>query len=493
MSDIGLDQARAKMAAASVHPIAIHVFERLYRLLEQDSDGFIHEADIDPLTDVTTLGDLRSVDSEASELMDGPADPTNISVVSARAHTPALAKTALVKLNGGLGTSMGMTQAKSLLPVHQGLSFLDIIAGQVRWARKRYDVQLPIVFMNSFRTEQDTLDALAKYPDLAVDGIALSMLQNQEPKLRADDLTPVSWPADPELEWCPPGHGDVYTVLQTSGTLEALRAAGIEYLNISNADNLGASPSPEIAQWFADSGASFAAEVVERTEADRKGGAQVVRDGQIILRETAQIAPEDEAAAADISKHRFFNANNLWIRIEALRELIAKNDGVVALPLIKNHKTVDPSDKMSTPVVQIECAMGAAIELFPDAVALHIDRSRFLPVKTTNDLLLMRSDIYALTHSFNLVAQATEPLITLDPKHYAFIADFDERFPQGPPSLLGARSLTVTGDWIFGADTTARGEAVLRRGRHDATDGQSQVIAAGAIITNEGIVNVDHA
>lgn len=484
MSNSGLNQARTKMQDASVHPIAISVFEQLYKQLEKDTDGYIRESDITPLTEVATLGDLDSADELATQLQTQDPDPLNIDVPKLGQPAGAIGATALVKLNGGLGTSMGMSQAKSLLPVHKGLSFLDIIAGQVRWARARYDISLPIIFMNSFRTEDDTLAALAKYPDLEVSGISLSMMQNQEPKLRADDLTPVQWPANPDLEWCPPGHGDVYTVLQTSGTLDALEAAGYKYLNISNADNLGSAPNPQIAQWFEDSGASFAAEVVQKTEADRKGGAQVVRDGQIIQRETAQIAPEDMEVASDITIHRFFNANNLWIKISALKELIAKKDGVVALPLIKNYKTVDPTDKTSTPVVQIECAMAAAIELFEDAVAVHIDRSRFLPVKTTNDLLLLRSDIYSLTNSFQLRAQATEPLITLDPAHYALIKEFDQRFPAGPPELLLARTLTVKGDWTFGSDTAAVGDALLET---DSEQGP-QSVPSGSTITYQGVV-----
>ena len=71
--------------------------------------------------------------------------------------------------------------------------------------------------MNSFRTQDDTLAALAPYADLEVDGLGLDFLQNSEPKLRADDLTPVEWPADPTLEWCPPGHGDLYTALMALG------------------------------------------------------------------------------------------------------------------------------------------------------------------------------------------------------------------------------------------------------------------------------------
>ena len=95
----------------------------------------------------------------------------------------AIRKTAVIKLNGGLGTSMGMDRAKSLLCVRRGLSFLDIIARQVLHLRKEYDATLPLIFMNSFRTSADTMAALARYEDLPVDGLPLEFLQNKEPKL----------------------------------------------------------------------------------------------------------------------------------------------------------------------------------------------------------------------------------------------------------------------------------------------------------------------
>ncbi len=127
--------------------------------------------------------------------------------------------------------------------------------------------------MNSFRTAADSLAALEQHPDIAVPGIPQDFGQNQEPKLLVSDLTPVEWPADPSLEWCPPGHGDIYTALLTSGMLQTLLDAGYRYATVSNSDNLGATPDPVLAGWFADSGgAPFAMEVCQRTAADRKGG-----------------------------------------------------------------------------------------------------------------------------------------------------------------------------------------------------------------------------
>ncbi|HLS32315.1 MAG TPA: UTP--glucose-1-phosphate uridylyltransferase, partial [Brevibacterium sp.] len=281
MSAEGLEQARSKMAAGGVHERAIDVFAHYYDQVESGATGMIAEADVDPLVDPPRLDDLAPDDAQVRE---------------------ALAATAVIKLNGGLGTSMGMDRAKSLLPVRGDRAFLDVIVEQVRWLRGVYDVRLPLVLMDSFRTSDDTLAALAAYDDVAVDGLPLDFLQNREPKLRADDLTPVEWPADPSLEWCPPGHGDLYTALEVSGLLERLLAQGYRYASVSNSDNLGAAPDPRMVGWFAASGAPYAAEVCRRTPADRKGGHLVVRksDGRLILRETAQTPGADAEAAGDI-------------------------------------------------------------------------------------------------------------------------------------------------------------------------------------------------
>lgn len=270
----GLEQARTLMARAGVDPAAIAAFAHSYRQLAGGETGLLREDDLDPVDGLPRLDDLDT-------------DPDR--------SRAALAATVVVKLNGGLGTSMGMDRAKSLLPVRPGRTFLDVIAGQVLGLRRGYGVPLPVTFMNSFRTSADTLRALARYPDLPVGGVPLEFRQNREPKLRADDLTPVRWPADPDLEWCPPGHGDIYTALYGTGLLHLLLAKGFRYLFVSNSDNLGARPDPRLAAWFAASGAPYAAELCRKTDADRKGGQLVRRrsDGQLIQRETAQTRPED--------------------------------------------------------------------------------------------------------------------------------------------------------------------------------------------------------
>lgn len=461
MSELGLAQAREKMQAAGVTPVAIEVFSHYYRQLEEGATGLIPEDTIDPLREVTQLADVAVPEADAAE---------------------ALGRTVVVKLNGGLGTSMGMDRAKSLLPVRDGKTFLDLIVQQVRSARAATGARLPLMFMNSFRTREDTLAALAPYDDLAVDGLPMDFLQSKEPKLLAADLTPATWPADPDLEWCPPGHGDLYPSLLGSGVLDALLEQGFRYASVSNADNLGASPSAAIAGWFAASGAPYAAEVCTRTANDRKGGHLAIRksDGQLILRDTAQTPDADMHFFTDEHVHPYFHTNNLWFDLQVLRDVLTERGGVLGLPLIKNVKTVDPADSSSPEVIQIESAMGTAVEVFAGATAIAVGRERFLPVKTTNELLLLRSDVYDLGDD-GLLTQAAGvgsiPAVDLDSRHYKKIGDFDARFADGAPSLREATSLRVAGDWTFEADVRAVGAAEL-------TDpGVPDRVAAGTVLS----------
>jgi UTP--glucose-1-phosphate uridylyltransferase len=445
----GLKKAREKMAAAGVHPLAIEVFAHYFRLLEAGETGMIPESSIEPL-DMPALADVDVAHDVAFE---------------------ALGRTAVIKLNGGLGTSMGMDRAKSLLCVKRGLSFLDVIARQVLHLRREHGVRLPLLFMNSFRTSADTLAALGRYDALPVQGLPLEFLQNKEPKLLADKLTPVQWPKDPALEWCPPGHGDLYTSLTATGLIQTLLDAGYTQVFVSNSDNLGAVPTPEVAGWFAQSGAPFAIEAVRRTPSDRKGGhfARRRSDGRIVLRESAQTLPEDRDALADLGRHQFTSTNNLWFDLAAMKHELDRRDGVLGLPLIRNVKTVDPGDPKSPEVIQIESAMGAAIEIFEGAQTIEVGRDRFVPVKSTNDLLVLRSDVYDIGQDFVLEqASAVIPFIDLDGV-YKFVADFDKRFKEGAPSLKQAESLRVEGDWSFGAGVTVEGDVTVE-GEHGRID-----------------------
>ena len=456
MGSPGLHKARDKMVAAGVDEVAVDTFAHYFRLLEHGETGMVPETTIDPV-DMESLAGVEIDPDVAAE---------------------AIQHTVVIKLNGGLGTSMGIQRAKSLLCVRRGLSFLDIIARQVLHLRTQHDATLPLIFMNSFRTTADTMAALGRYDGLAVDGLPLEFLQNKEPKLLEKDLTPVSYPKDPDLEWCPPGHGDVYTALRGTGLLDLLIERGFRHVFISNSDNLGAVPDARVAGWFASTGAPFAIEAVRRTASDRKGGhfARRKSDGRLVLRETAQTPPGDQAALADLDRHKFCSTNNLWFDLAAMKQALDVRHGILGLPLIRNVKNVDPGDPKSVKVVQVETAMGAAIEVFEGSRLIEVGRDRFVPVKSTNDLLVLRSDVYDIGSDYVLDQVAPEiPYVDLDSAFYRLVGDFDQRFPEGAPSLAKASSLKVEGDWTFGKGVQVIGDVTL-----DATSAKR--VAPGAVL-----------
>jgi UTP--glucose-1-phosphate uridylyltransferase len=387
----------------------------------------------------------------------------------------ALGRVAVIKLNGGLGTGMGLESAKSLLELRDGLSFLDLIARQTLSLREQTGVPVPLLLMNSFHTAADCEAVLDRYPGLAVEGLPLSFLQHRIPKVLVEGAAPAAWPPDPELEWCPPGHGDLYAALAASGVLDRLLERGIELAFVSNADNLGAVLDLAILGHVVERRLAFLLEAADRTPSDRKGGHLCrYRDGRLALREAAQCPPEDAAAFQDIERHRFFNSNNLWLHLPSLRRSLDEHGGIVPLPTIVNRKTLDPRDPSSPAVVQLESAMGAAISLLAPSAALRVSRRRFSPVKTTDDLLAARSDAYRLGADGRLALDESRrrpPVVSLDPRYFAMIDDFERRFPAGPPSLIGCDALTVEGDVSFGRGVVLRGSVRIAAASGAATVG----------------------
>ncbi len=443
MSSSGLQTAERKMREAAHDEEAIKAFRSAYRRVLAGESAMLPSAELEPVSDVPVFEDLPEPDPRE-----------------------ALEKVIAIKLNGGLATTMGLRSPKSLVEARDGRSFLEIIIGQTLSLRRRHEVRLPLVLMNSEATQEATLEALARSPELDA-GLPLHFMQSMIPKLEAEQLEPIEWPQAPELEWSPPGHGDVYGALRRSGTLTTLLEQGFRYAMISNSDNLGASIEPRIAGFMAAERAPFVMEVVRGTEADRKGGHIAKRrsDGRLVLRETAQTPPEDEESFRDYKHWRYYNTNNLWLDLEALSDVLERSGGVLELPLIINRKTVDPRDSSTPEVLQLESAMGAAIGTFPGARLLCVPRTRFIPVKTTDDLLVMRSDVYTVTDDY-VVEPVPErrgslPYVELESRFYKLLDDFDARFPDGPPSLREAERLLVHGDFTFGAGVVVRGSVDL--------------------------------
>jgi UTP--glucose-1-phosphate uridylyltransferase len=458
----GTKVVEAKMRKEGISSAAIDAFLFQYRKLLERDTGLIGEDSISAVEELPRLEDVPT-----------SGFPEEL-----------LAATVIFKLNGGLGTSMGLEGPKSLLAVRPGLTFLDVIVRQFLQTRSQHSSQLGLYFMNSFNTSASSKTALAHYPELG-DPAAMELLQSKAPKIEAKTLLPVNWPKNPQLEWCPPGHGDIYPSLLGSGLLKSLLNEGKKFLFVSNSDNLGATLDLRILHYFADSAAPFLMEVTRRTAADRKGGhlARRKRDEQLLLRESAQCREEDEAAFQDIKRHRFFNTNNLWIRLEALRDALDSCEGFIPLPMIRNQKNVDPRDKTSPKVYQLETAMGAAIECFAGAGAIEVPRSRFAPVKTTGDLLAVRSDAYELDAQWRLSVRPERrghpPIIRLSDE-YKLVDRLENLLEEGVPSLIQCHSLKIQGHWKFRAGVELAGDVSFIHG-----DAETRWIEPGRYVNCE--------
>ena len=445
---VSFAQVRQKMQHAGLNDLLIRNFEYYYSQLVAGATGYIPSIQARPPAEVADKSDLVGFSGDGRD---------------------ALNRLVVIKLNGGLGTSMGLNGPKSLLMVKDGLRFLDIIVRHVLYLRQQTGARLPLMFMNSYSTQDATHQALMAYPELAHD-LPLDFLQNKIPKIWQDTFAPVEWHEDPAKEWCPPGHGDIYLTLYTSHLLGQMLSLGYEYAFISNADNLGATVDTDILGFFAAQKLPFLMEVTGRTVADRKGGHLAQSpDGRLLLREIAQCPPPEIDQFQDIRRYRLFNTNNLWIHLPSLQRVLAEQDGFLALPMIRNSKPVDPSQPDSPLVFQLETAMGLAISAFENAQIIQVPRTRFLPVKRCNDLLALRSDAYRLTPLYNIELDprrgtsfpANAPLVKMDERFYQLINQIEERFPHGPPSLVRCRNFAIKGPYTFGAHVTVEGNVSL--------------------------------
>lgn len=424
--------------------LAIRSFSAYYLQMVNGFKGTLSEREINTVISVPTMEALGDY-SQAGRM--------------------AVSKLVLIKLNGGLGTGLGLDKTKSFLQIKNGFSCLDLTALQVQHLRNKYDCDIPIVFMNSFRSHNDTLELLSQYPDLC-GKIPLSFLQHRIPKISQESLGPVVWKVDESLEWCPPGHGDIFAALITSGLLDRLLNCGYKYAFISNSDNLGSIVDMSTLGYFATKQISFLMEVVDRIETDRKGGhlAQS-KDGKWLLRERAQCPNDEMSLFEDINYYKYFNTNNLWINLSCLRKALLQNNGFLKLPLIVNSKNTDPTDESSPAVFQLETAAGSVVSYFPDAEVILVSHSRHVPIKNCGDLLALRSDAFSLTDDFcvipNCLKNTNTLTIRLDAHFFRSIADLESRFPYGPPSLSECQFLEIDGDVRFGRNVTIKGKVKI--------------------------------
>jgi UTP--glucose-1-phosphate uridylyltransferase len=402
----------------------------------------------------------------------------------------ALGKLAVLKVNGGLGTSMGMTGAKSALEVKDDMTFLDLTVRQIEHLNTTERVDVPLILMTSFNTHEDTLRIIKKYANQQLRITTFN--QSRYPRIYKESLLPCPKSAeDDKKNWYPPGHGDLYNALLHSGVLDQLIAEGKEYLFVSNSDNLGAvyvllvllhrcpkqllSVDQGILQHMIDTEAEFIMEVTDKTKADIKGGTIVDYEGSIRLLEVAQVPSEHMEDFKSVRKFKIFNTNNIWINLRALKRVM-ETEGM-DLEIIINPKQTDDGQA----VIQLETAAGAAIKHFKGAHGVNVPRNRFLPVKSCSDLLLIKSDIYSLEHGQLVINPSrmfeNTPVIKLG-DHFKKIQQFQKRFKK-IPKILELDHLTVTGDVNFGRNVTLRGTVIVV-----ANEGQRIDIPDGCILEN---------
>ncbi|XP_056641131.1 UTP--glucose-1-phosphate uridylyltransferase isoform X4 [Diorhabda sublineata] len=395
-----------------------------------------------------------------------------------------LGKLVVVKLNGGLGTSMGCHGPKSIITVRNDLTFLDLTVQQIENLNKTYNVNVPLVLMNSFNTDEDTEKIIRKYKNIQIEIHTFN--QSCYPRINRDSLLPIAKNSDlhNNMEaWYPPGHGDFYESFRNSGLLDRFLKEGREYCFISNIDNLGATVDLNILNLLLNPDQEknaqheFVMEVTDKTRADVKGGTLIQYEGKLRLLEIAQVPKEHVDEFKSVKTFKFFNTNNLWAKLDAI-DRVLKND-LLSMEIIVNNKTLDKGQN----VIQLETAVGAAMKSFEGGIGINVPRSRFLPVKKTSDLFLVMSNLYSLKNgSLTMSPQRmfpTTPLVKLGDNHFSKVKEFLSRFAN-IPDILELDHLTVSGDVTFGRSVSLRGTVIIIANHGDRID-----IPSGAILENK--------
>lgn len=381
---------------------------------------------------------------------------SNLSLATPEEVKELARKLVVLKLNGGLGTSMGCVGPKSIIEVRSNETFLDLTVKQIQHLNKLTGVDVPLVLMNSFNTHDDTVKILEKYN---LGGVTfLTFNQSKYPRIVKDSLLPFPKTIDGDIEeWYPPGHGDIYPSIFNSGVLDKLLAMGKEYIFVSNVDNLGATVSFDILKHMISSGGEYIMEVTDKTRADIKGGTLIKYHGQIKLLELAQVPKQHVPEFQSIKKFKIFNTNNLWINLKAIKHVLESGD-LSKIDIIANPKVVN-----GTSVLQLETAAGAAIQFFKKAHGINVPRNRFLPVKSTSDLFIIQSDLYS-THNGNLVMNPNRPfpsvpIVKLGLK-FKNVSDYQRRLG-GKVNILELDQLTISGDVTLGRDVVLKGTVII--------------------------------
>jgi UTP--glucose-1-phosphate uridylyltransferase len=386
-----------------------------------------------------------------------------------------VSKICVLKLNGGLGTTMGCVGPKSLIEVRGDQTFLDLTVKQIKYLNDTLNADIPLILMNSFNTDEDTAKILQKY--ITSNVTIHTFNQSRYPRFFKDTLQLLPSSATSQKEdWYPPGHGDVFHSLYNSGLLKSLMEQGKEYVFVSNIDNLAATVDFDILNYMQSHDIDYIMEVTDKTRADIKGGTLIDYDGHLRLLEIAMVPPDKVEEFKSIKKFKIFNTNNIWLRLSAIQKVVETN-ALKDIDVIENVKRVKGSA-----VVQLETAIGAAIQFFPKAIGINVPRTRFLPVKDTSDLFTVRSELYTLKDG-SLIMNPNRPLpgapLVKLGNEFKKVGDFVERIPE-IPDILELDQLTISGNVYLGSKITLKGTVIIVAG-----DGCRIDIPSGAILENK--------
>ncbi len=389
--------------------------------------------------------------------------PEDINLIS-----EMLKKVAVLRLNGGLGTSMGCKVPKSAIEVCNGQSFLDMAVNQVQFLNTKYGVDVPLILMNSFNTDEETKRVLSRYEGRHVQ--IITFLQACYPRIDKSTLMPIPTsaynPNDSNL-WFPPGHGDVYVSLARCGLLKRLLKQGKEYIFISNIDNLGTTVDLNILYHSMDNDLDFFMEVTKRIKQDKEGGMLVMQNGKPEVIEVHSLPWVQRDKLARDPRFDKFNTNNLWVSVRALQSLIASENSL-NLPVIVRERQLSVNGE-EVPSIFFETAAGSAISLFDKVCAVIVPRDRFFPVKTTDDLFAVQSSLFTLRHgtlrfdTTNSLLQGRSrkvPTVKLGP-YFRTVEEYKRRLPFGVPDILELDHLTVSGDVRFRNNVVLKGTVII--------------------------------
>lgn len=305
----------------------------------------------------------------------------------------------------------------------------------------------------------------------------------------------------------------MYDSLRNSGKLDELLSRGIEYIFISNIDNLGATLDPHLLGNFISSGKDVMVEVTTKTNVDVIGGTfiQIPRTGGdenffFSLVEHRQVPPAYLDDFKSLRTFRLFNTNNIYVSLPFLKKQLESEK--FQLTVLTRKLTIS-----GQPIIQLETGCGDIVSITsPSRVEfVTVPRLRFLPVKTCSDLMLLQSDYfieehgslkvnkrspsselslslssspsssslssYSSTYSSSPAVDAPLPVISLGP-YLTKITDYYSRIPV-LPSLVDLNSLTIAGDVSIGTDVVLRGQVVIV-----AQDNERLAIPAGSILEN---------